>query len=398
VIEATPTRRRAMPNPLKGTARGRLAVAICYAAMFMLGFTISLLGPSLPGIAGRTGVTLPQAGFLFTLFAGGSILATLLVARWNDHPIRRWTFLAGALLMAAGLWFTATSGTFVLVGAAIAVTGLAMSTEGTVPNAVFVDLYRDRAGRALNKLHVFVGVGSFVGPLLLALAYRSGADYTVAYTVAAGLMMIVALLWVASDPPVPVRALGDAPGLGHILILPLLLVFALAALYTGTEQVLAGWLFTYGTDALGLAAAQASLATSILWGAVLLGRLMAVTALRRFSNVRWVRLSLITSIIGVLLILGGRTWEPLFWAGVGLVGLGFGPIFPTSLALASELAPDRAGAAGSFVVASGSVGAMILPLAAGLLIPSLGIAGSISLALVPLVLMLGFVWAISRRI
>lgn len=378
--------------------RRRLAVAVCYAAMFMLGFTISLLGPSLPGIAERTGVTLPQAGFLFTLFSGGSILATLLVARLNDHPIRRWTFLAGALLMAAGLWSMSNSGTFALAGAAIAVTGLAMSTEGTVPNAVFVDLYRERAGGALNKLHVSAGIGSFVGPLVLAVVYRSGGDYTVAYRVAAALMMIVAISWVASQPPPPVRAPGRTPRLERALLVPLLLVFVLALFYTGTEQVLAGWLFTYGSDALGLVATVASLATSLLWGAVLVGRLLAVVALRRTHNARLVQWGLAAAFVGVLLILGGRGWPFLFWVGVGLVGLGFGPIFPTSLALASELAPERSGAAGSVVVASGSIGAMTLPLAAGSLIPSLGIAGSIALALVPIALMLLLALALSRRV
>ena len=378
--------------------RQRLAVAMCYAAMFMLGFTISLLGPSLPGIAERTGVTLPRAGLLFTFFAAGSILATLLVARWNDHPIRRWTFLAGALLMAAGLWLMAHSETFGLAGAAIALTGLGMSTVGTVPNAVFVDLYRERAGRALNKLHVSVGVGSFAGPLLLAVVFRSDGDYRVAYRVAAALMLVVALFWVVSKPPAPVRASGGTPRLDRAPLLPLLLVFALAALYTGTEQVLAGWLFTYGRDALGLAAAAASLATSLLWGAVLVGRLLAVAALQRTRNARLVQLSLIAALVGVLFILGGRAWMPLFWAGIGLVGVGFGPIFPTSLALASELAPDRSGAAGSVVVASGSAGAMTLPLVAGALIPLLGIAGSIALALAPLALMLALSGAISRRV
>jgi len=102
--------------------------------------------------------------------------------------------------------------------------------------------------------------------------------------------------------------------------------------------------------------------------------------------------------VGVLLILGGRGWPVLFWIGVGSVGLGFGPIFPTSLALASELAPERSGAAGSVVVASGSIGAMTLPLTAGSLIPSLGIAGSIALALVPIALMSILALALSRRI
>ena len=51
---------------------------------------------------------------------------------------------------------------------------------------------------------------------------------------------------------------------------------------------------------------------------------------------------------------------------------------------------------GSLVVASGSVGAMILPLTAGALIPVIGIHGSIAATLLPLAVMLVCVGAISR--
>jgi fucose permease len=373
--------------------REKLAVITCYAAMFMLGFTISLLGPSLPGIAQRTGVTLPQAGLLFTLFSGGSILATVLLARYNDHPVRRWTFLAGALLMALALWGVAAANSFALTGLAIALTGLAMSTEGTVPNAIFVDHFGAGAGRALNKLHVSVGVGSFVGPLVFAAALRFGGDYTTAYRVGGVLMVVVAALWLFSLPPQPVRhtAPPDArsdrrPNL--LALTPVLLVFALALLYTGTEQVIAGWLFTYGQIALGQVATAASLATSLFWGAMLLGRISAVALLGRLSTMGLVRAGLALAAAGVLLILAGQLVWPAFWAGVLLVGLGFGPIFPTSLAYASQLAPRRSGAVGSLFVASGSLGAMFLPLAAGSLIPVIGVAGSIGLALLPIALML----------
>jgi len=394
MIENTDTRRSVAP-------REHLAVVTCYAAMFMLGFTISLLGPSLPGIAQRTGVTLTQTGLLFTLFSAGSILATILVARFNDHPARRWTFLAGALLMAAGMWGVASSPTFLLIGVSIALTGLAMSTEGTVPNAIFVDHYGAGAGRALNKLHVSVGVGSFVGPLVFAAALRLGGDYTAAYRIGAGLMLVVALMWLFALPPLPARhvASADQPArrLDPAALTPLLLMFALAMLYTGTEQVLAGWLFTYGQVALQQIATTASLATSLFWGAVLLGRLSAVGLLGRLSNMRLVQLGLALAAAGVLLILAGQWARPAFWVGALLVGLGFGPIFPTSLAYASQLAPQRSGAVGSVFVASGSAGAMTLPLAAGALIPIIGVSGSIALALLPIALMLLCAWAVARR-
>ncbi len=379
--------------------RAQLAIVTCYAAMFMLGFTISLLGPSLPGIAQRTGITLPQAGLLFTLFSAGSIAATILLARYNDRPARRWTFLAGALLMAVGLWGVAASNTFLLTGIAVALTGLAMSTEGTVPNAIFVDHFGAGAGRALNKLHVSVGVGSFVGPLVFAAALRLGGDYTIAYRVGAALMVLVALMWVAALPPPPVRAAPDGQGarrFNPLTVTPLLVMFALAMLYTGTEQVLAGWLFTYSRAAMEQVATTASLATSLFWGAMLLGRISAVALLGRVGNMRLVQVGLALAALGVLLILAGQLAPPAFWAGVLLVGLGFGPIFPTSLAYASQLEPSHSGAVGSFFVASGSVGAMILPLTAGSLIPAIGVAGSIALALFPIAIMLALASAARR--
>jgi FHS family glucose/mannose:H+ symporter-like MFS transporter len=303
--------------------------------------------------------------------------------------------------MAAGLWGVAASNTFLLTGIAIAMTGLAMSTEGTVPNAIFVDHFGAGAGRALNKLHVSVGVGSFVGPLVFAAALRLGGDYAVAYRVGAGLMVLVALMWMAALPPPPVRVARAAGGAGArrfnpLTIAPLVIMFALALLYTGTEQVLAGWLFTYSRVALGQVATTASLATSLFWGAMLMGRISAVALLGRIEPMRLVLVGLALAALGVLLILGGQFAPPAFWAGVLLVGLGFGPIFPTSLAYTSQIEPQHSGAVGSFFVASGSVGAMFLPLAAGSLIPTIGIAGSIGLALLPIALMVALVFVAQR--
>ncbi len=81
-----------------------------------------------------------------------------------------------------------------------------------------------------------------------------------------------------------------------------------------------------------------------------------------------------------------------------MVGLGFGPVFPTTLALSGELAPRQAGAVASLVVSSGSVGAMILPWAAGALMPVIGIGGSIAGAWAPLAAMLACLVVISRAL
>jgi MFS transporter, FHS family, L-fucose permease len=378
-------------------ARQRLAIVACFATMFMLGMAISMLGPSLPALAARTGITLSQAGIFFSLFAGGSVLATLLLARYNDRPARHALLIGGSLVMGASFWLVATSRTFAQAGAAVALCGLSMSTVGTAPNAIITDLYRSRAGQALNALHVSVGVGSFAGPLLIGAAIRLGNDYRVAYRVAAAAILLVCILWIASRPPRPQRAVASERSGWRFLLSTLILVFALAMLYTGTEQVIGGWLFTYAQDATAMQAATASLLVALFWLAILLGRLAAVRILHRLTNLALLRACVLIGAAGVGVLLLGGSMPALLWTGVLLVGLAFGPVFPTTLALAGELAPGHAGAAGSLVVASGSVGAMILPWLAGALMPTIGIGGSIAAALLPLAGMLACLQGIKRR-
>ena len=390
---------RAM-NPSAGASvakRQRLTIVACFATMFMLGIAISMLGPSLPALAERTSISLPQAGIFFSLFAAGSVLATLLLARYNDRPVRHALLIGGSLVMGTSFWLVATSHTFVQAGVAVALCGLSMSTVGTAPNAIMVDLFRDRAGQALNALHVVVGVGSFVGPLLIGVAIRSGSDYRSAYYGASATMLVVCVLWIVSRPPKPQRAAAGNRSAWRSLLSTLILVFILAMLYTGTEQVIGGWLFTYAQGTTAMQAVTASLLVALFWLAILLGRLAAVRILRRVTNLELLRVCTLIGAAGIGVLLLGGLAPALLWIGVMVLGFAFGPVFPTTLALAGELAPDRAGAAGSLVVASGSVGAMILPWLAGTLMPSIGMAGSFAAIVLPLAAMLVCLRGIARR-
>ncbi|PKO22081.1 MAG: hypothetical protein CVU38_11245 [Chloroflexi bacterium HGW-Chloroflexi-1] len=378
--------------------RQRLTIFSNFATMFMVGVAISLLGPSLPGLAERTGLPLPRAGIFFTLFSGGSVLATLVVARLMDRPVRHAFLIGGAFVMGGAQWLVASSGTFAPAATAMALTGLAMSTTGTAPNAIIADLYRERAGQALNALHLCLSVGAFAGPLLVGVAIRFGSDYTVAYRVAGSLMFLVGLLWAFSRPPMPRRSEGVQPRtpLSAPLILPMLVLLCVAMLYTGAEQAFGGWIFTYARDAVVMDAPKASLATSSFWLAIMLGRLIAIRVLPRLGDVGLLIAGALVGALGIGGVLVSSRVPPLLWGGVGLVGLGFGPIFPTVLAVGTQRFPAYAGMISSLTVASGSVGAMVLPWASGALIPRLGLVGSMAGSFVPLALMLGCLWVIGR--
>ena len=372
----------------------RLAVIASFATMFMLGMTISLLGPSLPGLAERTGVPLSQAGIFFTLFSGGSVVATLGLARLMDQPIRHGLLVAGTLLMGSAQWLIASSSTRPQASVAVLLTGLAMSTAGTAPNAIIGEIFRGRAVQALNGLHLCLGVGAFIGPLLVGAALRLGGDYRWVYRASGSIVLVIAVAWILSRPPRPLHAAGRPTSMPPGALRSLSVLLLLTALYTGTEQMLGGWLFTYAHQTVFADLAISGLVTSFFWLAILGGRLIATRSLYRLRPAVLLFWGVLLGGVGVSLILVGSMLPVALWVGVAMVGLGFGPIFPTALAEGSRIVPQRAGAIASLIVASGSAGAMILPWAGGSLIPYIGIVGSIAGALVPLAAMCICVWVI----
>jgi fucose permease len=368
--------------------RLQLAVVASFATIFMLGIATSLLGPSLPGLAGRVRIALPQAGLFFTFLSLGSVTATLLVARWMDRPVRHALVAAGALLAGCALILLAGSETFAQAGAAVALIGLAMSTAGTAPNAIIAELYRQRAGQMLNALHLCSGTGAFVGPLLIAASSRLGGSYVEAFRLAGAFYLLVGLLWVISRPPRPLGVTGASKAGKRAWLAPLIPLFLFVAMYMGTEQALGGWLFTYGRQTAALDAAAASLLTSLFWLSLVAGRLAAIGILGRASNRVTLLGGVLVGMAGIILLVLGSLFSPLLWLGTIVVGFGLGPLFPTTLALGAQLAPMRAGAISSILVASGSIGAMVLPYASGSVMARTGAAGSMACLVVPLAAML----------
>jgi len=232
------------------------------------------------------------------------------------------------------------------------------------------------------------GAGSFVGPILIAASSRLGGGYAEAFRLAGALYLLVGLLWIFSRPPRPLGATGADKASGCTSLAALIPLFLFAALYLGTEQALGGWLFTYGRRSAALDASAASLLTALFWLSMVAGRGAAIGILGRAGNRVLLLGGVLLGAAGVVVLVLGSLSLPLLWLGAIVTGLGFGPLFPTTLALGAHLAPARAGAVSSLVVASGLVGVMVLPYASGGVMARAGVVGSMASLILPLVGML----------
>jgi fucose permease len=160
---------------------------------------------------------------------------------------------------------------------------------------------------------------------------------------------------------------------------------------SGNEASIGGWTSTYVNGA-GYSPRAATLALAAYWAALMLGRILAARMLHALAKSSLVGLSATVSLIGCAILLTAH----LFWfflLGTALIGLSYGPIFPTTLAIAGDRYSKRAGTVFGLLFSIALIGGMLLPWAVGqvsqqfglrlgMLVPGLGAVGITVLAIV----------------
>jgi fucose permease len=133
------------------------------------------------------------------------------------------------------------------------------------------------------------------------------------------------------------------------------------------------WAMSLLTEARGVEPGLAGVTVAGYWGSLFAGRLAFGAAAHHVAPLKLLRLSLAAAPLAALLVAAS---DRALAGGVGLLALGFllAPVFPLLIAET----PDRVGAAHAahaigFQVSAATLGAGILPAAAGLLLRRAGL-------------------------
>jgi FHS family Na+ dependent glucose MFS transporter 1 len=343
-----------------GVAPNKLAsTAGYYAAFVSLGLVASSLGPTLLGLAENTQTLVREISFLFTARALGYMLGSLLGGRLYDrlsgHKVMTLALIAMAVMMTLTpmmsiLW----SLTLVLL-----LLGVGEGMLDVGGNTLLVWLYRHKVGPYMNALHFFFGVGAFFGPIIIAQVTSSSGGITWAYWVLA-LLVLPSALWLFRLPSPPSqRADADTPARRlNYLLLALLAGFFF--LFVGAEVGFGGWIFTFAVS-LDLAdTTSAAYLTSAFWGALTVGRLLAIPLTARFRP----RIILFSDLFGCLLSVGLILVWPesliAIWLGTFGMGVSMASMFPVTLSLAERRIAITGKVTGIFLVGA-SLGSMSIP-------------------------------------
>jgi FHS family Na+ dependent glucose MFS transporter 1 len=380
-----------------------------YFALFVgLGLVTSTLGPTLPALAAQAGAALDQVSLLFTSHALGYMLGALLGGRLYDR-IRAHPILVAMLgLMVVGVALVPILPSLWLLAAVWWLVGLAGGALDVGGNTLMVWVHGRQVGPYMNGLHFSFGVGSFLGPLVVALMLSLDAGAARAYWPLALLILPVAA-WLArqASPRAPVEggandsilALEVDSGLAgsgapSAAVAPsrqgavVALIALLLLLYVGAESAFGGWIYSYALALeLGSAAGAAYLA-SAFWGALTAGRLLAIPLAARYRPSAILLADLLGCLASVGLILAWPGSATSLWLGALGLGAAMASVFPTAITLAERRVHITGRVTGWFLAGS-SVGAMSLPWIIGQLFTAVGPTATMAAILGDLVLALG---------
>ncbi|MFW6368545.1 MAG: MFS transporter, partial [Spirochaetota bacterium] len=165
------------------------------------GITTTSLGPALPFLILEHGLSLTVAGTVFAFFSGGRAASVLLSTVIAERFTRKALLLTGHASFAIGLVLFAVSPAFVLHLLAIGVAGLGFGFTDAISNAVVAEVFHDRRGFALNRMHAFFGIGSIIGPAFATLVLASGGHWRIIFAFAALVAVAVSVFTAFTDIP-----------------------------------------------------------------------------------------------------------------------------------------------------------------------------------------------------
>jgi fucose permease len=134
--------------------------------------------------------------------------------------------------------------------------------------------------------------------------------------------------------------------------------------YVGTENAVGGWLASYAKRLVDHGGTIWVMTPSFFYGGLLAGRALAPLFLKRVGEVRLVRLSVTTAIVGLVVLLVSRSIVPVLLSAA-VTGLGLAAIYPITISLLSNAFGPAATRIGSVMFMLASFGAACMPLLVG---------------------------------
>ncbi len=320
-------------------------LAIIYVVFISLGLPDSLFGAAWPVVHKDFGIEESFAslyGIITGFCVGGVSFVAGKVIRKFGTPL---VTLFSTLLTVFGLLIMSVSPNIVVMMLGAVVLGYGAGVIDTALNN-FVSLHYK--AQHMNWLHAFWGIGVTISPLILSFfltdetgSWRNG------YRVVALLQLLVAIViafslkkWraVKEDNETEEVSNDNKKGMLEIFKIKGVLTSLLSqGLYCGMEFTIGTWGASFIVHVHALKPDEAAKWISLYFCGITVGRIISGFISMKASDNTMIRSGIITSFVGMILLT--LPIGKISLLGLLLIGIGFGPIFPSVL----HSVPERFG-------------------------------------------------------
>lgn len=320
-------------------------LVVIYIVFISLGLPDSLFGVAWPVVHTEFGIQENFASLysIITGFCTGgvSFVAGKLIRKFGTATV---TFLS-TLLTAIGLLCMSFAPNIAVMMFGAIILGYGAGVIDTALNN-FVSLHYK--AQHMNWLHAFWGVGVTISPLIMSLfltgefgTWRNG------YRVIALLQLSIAVIiafslkkWktIKETEETPEQTNENKKSLFELLRIKGVITSILSqGLYCSMEFLIGTWGASFLVHVHALQPDEAAKWVSLYFGGIMVGRFISGFISMKANDNTMIRLGIITSFVGMIIL--ALPLGNVSIAGLLLIGIGFGPIFPSIL----HSVPDRFG-------------------------------------------------------
>jgi len=398
---------RSAEDKVVSSPNQKFRLTIIFGFFLLVGLNSGGFGVILPAFSLTYGLTKGDSGWLFAAITIGYLSASL-TGSWVSARFGLRNFLiSGLLLFGAGslaLWLLPPLGVALLARLVLGLAGAALETGGN-----FYVAYLPNNTAILNYLHALFGAGALIGPLVASWILDNKWGWQNLFLVWLVATLVLAIGFRLAFGSLSIDVLSSTPAEDKLLqteeqiaatrnpmrqalkhpTIWLATIFLLV--YVGGETVVGSWTYTFLTEGPRYSTTLSGWLVSTYWIGLTLGRVVLGWLIARPFFVERNRLVFISCIL-ISIIGAGQIWlaseQPLIVGmGLFLIGFGYGPIYPTTLAILSRIVdPHLISSAISLIIGLSILGVTIFPWIAGSLLESGGLA-----TLFPYIMVLGVI-------
>ncbi len=330
-----------------------------FLSFILIGVIQAMYGPAFFSFQANFGINTDQLAFIVSMHFIGSFTAILASYKIFKFFGYKKSVIAAGILFVLGALGVAFSPNWALSLASALLVGLGSGVMDVSMNIFFLRAFANKAAPTLNLLHAMFGVGSILGPILIALFLF---NISIAFIIVAvlGFVFVLMVFWLE---PIPFKEVLLS---GKSVILPiigfLLLYFTFASVEVSLPSWEASYLVPYYSQA------KAVYFTSLFWLGMTIGRFLAVPLSIYFKAAKILLISTILSFIATLI---AHNMAIAAYAYI-MVGFAIAPIFATALAWFNEVYPQYTERLSPMLFASANMGAVIAPPIVGYAVASAG--------------------------